>query len=158
MFQILETHPNGVWSSKVPGEYTELHGEKLPADWLKQIMEFPQVDSNVISDKQIILTLIESPTDMGINNQPAIELVTVRALIKLPRISTLVIVTNCTFQKIETPAVQIAAEESTVNQPPPINLPKEEHWDIYITNANSTAELWLRLVGDTYSVGFRHEI
>jgi hypothetical protein len=50
------------------------------------------------------------------------------------------------------PAVQNSAEKIIVNQPPPITLPKEEHWDIYITNANSTAELWLRLVGDTYSV------
>jgi hypothetical protein len=53
----------------------------------------------------------------------------------------------------ETPAVQNSAAEIMTNQPPPITLPKEEHWDIYITNANSTAELWLRLVGDTYSVG-----
>lgn len=142
-----------MWSSKVPGEYTELHGEKLPADWLKQIMEFPQVDANVISDKQIILTLIESPTDKGINNQPANDQVTVRALIKLPRIGTCYC-NKCTPQKIEAPpAVQSSAEEDLRTRPPPITLPKEEHWDIYITNANSTAELWLRLVGDNYSVG-----
>lgn len=85
-----------MWSSKVPGEYTELHGEKLPADWLKQIMEFPQVDANVISDKQIILTLIESPTDKGMNNQPANDQVTVSALIKLPCLDTCYC-NNCIF-------------------------------------------------------------
>jgi len=44
------------------------------------------------------------------------------------------------------------SKETLLDHPPPITLPKEEHWDVYITNANSTTELWLRLVGDSYSV------
>jgi len=70
-----------MWSSKVPGEYTEIYGENLPADWLKQTMGFPQVDANVISDKQIILTLIESPIAEVGNNQPANDEVAVSVLI-----------------------------------------------------------------------------
>ncbi|XP_059480281.1 tudor domain-containing protein 7B isoform X2 [Neocloeon triangulifer] len=130
ILKLLLSHPNGMWSSKVPGEYSELYSEKLPDDWLKQIMAFPQVDANVISDKQIILTLIENPTVEDANTAPANDSVA---------------------RQDDSPK----GEETLANQvsqPPPITLPKEEHWDVYITNANSTTELWLRLVGDIYSV------
>ncbi|CAB3382000.1 Hypothetical predicted protein [Cloeon dipterum] len=134
ILKILESHPNGMWSSKVPGEYSELYSEKLPEDWLKQIMEYPQVDANVISDKQIILTLIESPTVCE-NNPVANDSVVAPEEIAAP---------------VDQPS------SALLGTPPPIILPKEEHWDVYITNANSTTELWLRLVGDSFSVQYEN--
>jgi hypothetical protein len=70
--QILEKHPNGVWASKVPDEYTNLYGEQLPADWLQQTMDCPRVDPNVISDKQIILVLAEPSTSSEADNDKVI--------------------------------------------------------------------------------------
>ncbi|KAF4518847.1 hypothetical protein B566_EDAN006698 [Ephemera danica] len=46
---------------------------------------------------------------------------------------------------------QREGDDNDANQPPPLHLPMNEYWDVYVTNANSTTEVWLRLVGEEYS-------
>uniref|UniRef100_A0AAU7J8I4 Tudor domain-containing protein Tdr7 n=1 Tax=Locusta migratoria TaxID=7004 RepID=A0AAU7J8I4_LOCMI len=45
--------------------------------------------------------------------------------------------------KVEKPAV-----------PPPIEFPEDKIWDVYVTSAVSTDEVWVRLIGEKYSDRF----
>ena len=40
--------------------------------------------------------------------------------------------------------------------PEPIQLPQDDEWGIYITCGSSTKEIWVRLIGEDYSVSFYH--
>lgn len=43
---------------------------------------------------------------------------------------------------------------SPLNSLPPISLPQDNQWNVYITSINSTTNVFLRLLGDEYSQKF----
>lgn len=63
------------------------------------------------------------------------------------------IVFKVTDDEPYTPAISITRTISQVFEPEELVLPwNEQHWNVFITNPVSTAQVWCRLIGDTYSV------
>lgn len=45
-------------------------------------------------------------------------------------------------------------EETIDTNLPPLQFPNDDFWNVFITVANSTLEVWLRIIGVEYSVSF----
>ncbi|XP_013191242.1 tudor domain-containing protein 7 isoform X2 [Amyelois transitella] len=48
----------------------------------------------------------------------------------------------------------ISLEDVKDNDLPPLQFPEDDYWNVYITVANSTLEIWLRIIGPEYSDAF----
>lgn len=44
------------------------------------------------------------------------------------------------------------AENTIDSDLPPLQFPDDDFWNVYVTVANSTIEIWIRIIGDQYSV------
>lgn len=46
----------------------------------------------------------------------------------------------------------IALDNTIESELPPLQFPENDFWNVFITVANSTLEVWLRIIGPQYSV------
>ena len=108
----------------------------MPEDWLRLILESPQrfsiVDS-VQEHKIIYANTITTPT---LSPQSKSEKV------------------SATMTEVEGSNLVESVNEQNLTQDA-LELPwHDKHWNLFITNAKSTVEVWSRLIGPDYSVRF----
>lgn len=44
------------------------------------------------------------------------------------------------------------ADDPLESDLPPLQFPENDFWNVFVTVANSTLEIWLRIIGPHYSV------
>ncbi|KAM3967660.1 tudor domain-containing protein 7 tapas [Aphomia sociella] len=58
-------------------------------------------------------------------------------------------------KEVSFPYVETTVLDDTIDSElPPLQFPEEDFWNVYITVANSTLEIWLRIIGQEYSDAF----
>ena len=51
------------------------------------------------------------------------------------------------------PLIETTTLDNTIDSElPPLQFPEKDFWNVFITVANSTLEVWLRIIGPQYSV------
>lgn len=54
---------------------------------------------------------------------------------------------------MSTPYIETTVlDDSTDSDLPPLQFPDDDFWNVFVTVANSTLEIWLRIIGEQYSV------
>lgn len=44
------------------------------------------------------------------------------------------------------------SDDTIDSELPPLQFPEDDFWNVFVTVANSTLEIWLRIIGPQYSV------
>ncbi|XP_045448202.1 tudor domain-containing protein 7 [Melitaea cinxia] len=58
-------------------------------------------------------------------------------------------------EEVKTPLIEsLLLEETSDTNLPPLQFPENDFWNVFITVANSTLEVWLRIIGVEYSDAF----
>lgn len=54
---------------------------------------------------------------------------------------------------MSTPRIETPVLDDTMDSDlPPLQFPDDDFWNVFVTVANSTLEIWLRIIGVQYSV------
>ncbi|PSN45877.1 hypothetical protein C0J52_11031 [Blattella germanica] len=128
---IVGEHRNGIWSSQIPLDYNQKYNEILPDDWLKIMSRCPLVSLQHVAENRIIITPnwpSEPPSPVATTTVNPMEQTHVRPILS---------------------PIGFAVPEQ-------IMLPPEDVWDVFITCGNATDEIWVRLIGDDYSVQYEN--
>lgn len=57
------------------------------------------------------------------------------------------------------PQLSSSVTDDTIDSDlPPLQFPDEDFWNVFVTVANSTLEVWLRIIGTQYSVSISTNI
>ena len=121
---IVDAHPNGIFMHQVPIYYKQQYKETLPKNWEKIIEECTAIVVEKGVDNSIILRRYVPPVEPVRETTPS----------KTP-------------DKVQLHPIGRA-------EPGQLELPDDEFWIVYVTCVISTIEIWVRLVGDSYSEEF----
>ncbi|TRY71634.1 hypothetical protein TCAL_05296 [Tigriopus californicus] len=165
---LLNGRTNGVWSTQIDVEYEEKYKKVLPPDWrqllekyIENHSECPLRVDSPISNRYIILPNLNreatnsnpSPISNGSHVEPKIistQSPPSSTTNGLPANSA----STSSSPPVSPPANRPHNEDRPQQQPPKIKLPVDQYWDVYITNVNSTVNVFLRLLGKDYSEMF----
>lgn len=122
IYKLVEKHPAGLWADSIAALYSNDFKELLPKDWVNKASSFPQLSVNKVCEGKVII----SP-----NSSPSLE-------------------ETDPFQLLM-PSKKLTPD---ISKPVPIHtqvLPSSEFWDVYVTYVAPTGEVWLRIIGASYS-------
>eukprot|EP00095_Tigriopus_kingsejongensis_P000637 maker-scaffold275_size226830-snap-gene-1.31 protein:Tk00637 transcript:maker-scaffold275_size226830-snap-gene-1.31-mRNA-1 annotation:"tdrd7" len=148
VFEIV-TSPNGVWSTEIDKEYAKIYNKALPKTWPVLLQEFTSTQPGCklkvdtpIPDRYIICR--NAPTECD-------EHTPVRPVSGHDQ-STKGEGSNLAPKElVNVPSDGPNKEKKPPAVPPPIAYPSDDFWDVYVTNVNSTVNVFLRLLGKDYS-------
>lgn len=138
--KIVHDHVSGVFSRQVPTYYTEQYRENLPDNWIQLIEECPGISKDKGAEDSDIL-LPNFPSDepeVRINGRVRDH--AGNEAESLPRMDR----------------IQLHPIGPVV--PGVLKPPADQFWDVSITIVTSTADIWVRLIGEEYSVSGIHLI
>ncbi|KAG8224643.1 hypothetical protein J437_LFUL003077 [Ladona fulva] len=139
---MLDDHPNGLWSSQVPADYREIHKETLPEGWLDILRTSPLITIDHAAHNRFILLPNRSSSARGCSTPSSTTSSGIMddSLNKLEDLSL----------KSENQATEPSNDEAvtTMGQ---LNLPEDECWNVFVSYATSTSNVWIRLIGEEYS-------
>lgn len=131
--ELLAAKENGLWSTVVPDLYLERYRESVPTNWLELVKHLASGYNPESKDCRCIL-YAEPPTC-----QRAVQAALANLSFKGAGDST---------QTKPQPLPQPQSEPNSASHavPEALRLPKANHWDVFITYASSTADVYCRLV------------
>lgn len=123
--------------------FREKYNENLPNNWQELVENCPRI----LKDRVVNGLLVLLP-----NNKVSTHLFIMRLfLVKQCRDLGM-----CAAQEAgaaRPPQACAPAPEETIDSDlPPLQFPDQDFWNVFITVANSTLEVWLRIIGIEYSV------
>ena len=150
---------NGIWTTRIEVEYKERWKCDVPERWISAVIK----DGRVEVDEPIQGRYIMKPSfkvQQKQDEKPAAHVMTssgdAPANVKAAPVRSDPQQPNA--PKITRPVANgstpAAASAVTQPRPPPITYPKEDVWDVYITNVYSTVNVWLRFLNDEYQSSF----
>ncbi|XP_046384453.1 tudor domain-containing protein 7-like [Ischnura elegans] len=150
--QMVHDHPNGLWSLQLPADYRKLFREILPEGWLDIVRTSPLISIDLaVHDRIILLPNRSSSSSSNKEHRTSSS-----SPIDLSRLS----MTNSPDWKTE---LERGGHDNVTNGETAdlsnvgvtslgnIKLPEDEYWNVYVSYATSTSNIWIRLIGDEYS-------
>ena len=150
---------NGIWTTRIEVEYKERWKSEVPERWISAVIK----DGRVEVDEPIPGRYIMKPgVRVQQQQQAPPEVKAPAAANQLPENARAVpaaaaaAVQPASNGSSAPPAAAAAAPAAATQQPrpPPIAYPKEDCWDVYITNVYSTVHIWLRFLHDEHQTSF----
>ena len=154
---------NGIWTTRIEVEYKERWKSEVPERWISAVIK----DGRVEVDEPIPGRYIMKPSFKVQQKQEEKQPPVMSAAGDAPSSSNAAAPARSEPQQPNAPkmppvakplsngsAPSAAAPVVTQPRPPPITFPKEDVWDVYITNVYSTVNVWLRFLNDEYQTSF----
>ena len=154
---------NGIWTTRIEVEYKERWKSDVPERWISAVIR----DGRVEVDEPIPGRYIMKPSFKVQQKQEEKQPPVMTAAGDAPAGSNAAAPARSEPQQPNAPkmppvakplsngsAPSAAAPAVTQPRPPPITYPKEDVWDVYITNVYSTVNVWLRFLNDEYQTSF----
>ena len=149
---------NGIWTTRIEVEYKERWKSDVPERWISAVIK----DGRVEVDEPIPGRYIMKPSFKVQQKQEEKPTPGATSSATTPTSANAVPVRSEPQQpnapKVSKPvsngSTPAAASAVTQPRPPPITYPKEDVWDVYITNVYSTVNVWLRFLNDEYQSSF----
>ncbi|XP_071440811.1 tudor domain-containing protein 7B-like [Hetaerina americana] len=149
--QMVHDHPYGLWSLQLPADYRNLHREILPDGWLDVLRTSPLITiDHAVNDRIILLPsrATSSSSSKGRVTPTSASPVDMSGMSLTENTVSVekgygLAVTNGE----ESPDCK-SGEVRSLGQ---ICLPMDEYWNVYVSYATSTSNIWVRLIGEEYS-------
>ncbi|XP_076069897.1 tudor domain-containing protein 7-like isoform X2 [Oratosquilla oratoria] len=163
--ELISSQSNGVWWQHVKEKYEAAYQETLPYDWCQKVVHQKPCLLDVNNPKEGLWIVNanhseqESPTLFEDTSQSLLN--TEDDGSPVPRINLAPVHLSTSNNSSPrsasiSPRSNTSAEglENDVLLPPPLKLPEDKFWDVYISYIQSCDDVRFRLIGDEYSVAY----